>query len=360
MEFVDAQVHLPRLVTNWRAGHPRTTDEDAPEWFKPAMPLLEVGAWDLMLTASLTAMDAAGVNGAVVDEWYGMDSDGYMAPNIKTASGVRRYPSDFATYAAARYPERFTYDARVDPLDPDIDELVADHKATPGMGYLRIDPLPWTPGQVERFQEGGYSPVFEAARRHALPIAVWIQPDGAPYLESYLQQFPDVTVLLDHATPRASYDEAMFAFGRRYPNLALKWDGIAAEPYPYQGMWPNLLRAVENYGPERVMWASDWSGRQNQQTWAQSYGWVLEIPELSDVDKEWILGKSLRTTLRWPALPELAVGEGKYLDCATEHGSMRISGQTDEEYLANMHAHFALWHPRKVPDPDMWLVLARS
>ena len=90
-----------------------------------------------------------------------------------------------------------------------------------------------------------------------------------------------------------------------YPNIALKWghsSGMFDRPaWPGDGLWPILRKAVDAFGAERVMWASDFSVNQRGETWADLLYGVLGCPGLSQGELEWVLGKALRAWLNWPA-----------------------------------------------------------
>ena len=49
------------------------------------------------------------------------------------------------------------------------------------------------------------------------------------------------------------------------------------------------------------MWASDFSVNQRGETWADLLYGVLGCPDLTQGEREWVLGKSLRTWLDWPS-----------------------------------------------------------
>ncbi len=358
MEIVDAQVHLPRLVVDWKPGHHRISDDDAPARNAPGLPLVEPAPRDVILTAALLAMDAAGVNAVVIDEWLGHSDEGRSQPGRPVGQRGYRWNFDFSRYAAERYPERFSFLARAHPADPELAGVVAGLAAIPGMRCLRVDPMPWL-DEIELFRDGKYAPVFAEARRHDLPVCVWSNGPYLPALEQYLRLFPDLRFVIDHlgtSNPRADATreeryggfETLFDLGRRYENLAVKWSTVesgSAEVYPYRDMLPFLLRALEVFGRERVLWASDWSEHRIQQSWAQSFAWIALSSELSEGDQEWILGRAARALFNWPALESDAAG-GLYLDCAMAHPSLRIEGDDDDEFVANVRAHLARWHPR--------------
>jgi predicted TIM-barrel fold metal-dependent hydrolase len=91
----------------------------------------------------------------------------------------------------------------------------------------------------------------------------------------------------------------------RYPNLAVKWchaPGLLSdEEYPYRDLQPLLRQAIEAFGAERIMWASDYTVArdQNGNTWAECLYYVLESDQLTWAEKAWLLGGAVRRALNW-------------------------------------------------------------
>jgi len=189
---------------------------------------------------------------------------------------------------------------------------------------MRVIPLPDT-GDLDRFAEGAYAPLFAAAESHGVPIFIAI-PKRLELLEAYLRKFPKLWVILDHCgvgvappahgevAPQLARLVTPTLAGRiaelehvielaRFPNLALKWCHapvrLSAEAYPYRDAVQQLLRVIEAFGVERVMWASDYTESRDEQTWAQSLHYLLYSDLLSDTQKEWVLGRSVRGVLSW-------------------------------------------------------------
>ena len=105
MNIVDAQVHLNRLGSNWE-------HTDAA----------------VAVDYAVATMDALGLSAVLIDEWAGFDNPttkrghlpGYFLPN-----GAVRGQHPFSEQAVALHPDRFGYIARIDPIDPDLEELMA-------------------------------------------------------------------------------------------------------------------------------------------------------------------------------------------------------------------------------------------
>jgi hypothetical protein len=91
----------------------------------------------------------------------------------------------------------------------------------------------------------------------------------------------------------------------RYRNVILKWSHapffFAATPYPFPDAVALLQRALAAFGPERVMWGSDFTVTLEFASWAEELFYVRDAAALSPSDKEWILGRTARHVLRWSA-----------------------------------------------------------
>jgi L-fuconolactonase len=284
VDIVDAQVHLNRLGSDWQHTDP-----------------------DVVVDYAVVVMDALGLSAVLIDEWAGFDDQRRHLPGTVLPNGAMRGHHPFSERAVALHPERFAYVARIDPRDPELEPLMAGLRARPGALCLRIVPIPEA-GEVELFERGGYDPLLAAAERHRVPIFAWF-PGRSRLLVPALERFPDLQLILDHCgvsrtegNHAAQLDQVLAL--ARYPNLALKWchapTHLSRQPYPFRDVLPHLRRALEAFGPQRIMWASDHTQSKTHHSWAQALYYLLDSNELSDLEKEWILGRSVRRALRWP------------------------------------------------------------
>ncbi len=263
------------------------------------------------LEAGVAAMDAVGVKALLYDEFWGFDAQSRILPGFELSREVFRYTFPLAEAAALKYPDRFGYLIRVDRKDPELDYLVSTVKSFPQRLALRV--VPWTPEGFEQFGQGADEQIFAAAQKNNVPIFVLL-PGRTNLLVPYLKKFPDVQVIIDHCgvtipmdSPRANpfegFEQVLSL--AQYPQVALKWchaPRLSSKPYPYPDLMPVLLKVVEAFGPQRVMWASDHSQSKKHHSWAESLYYIRDSVELSTSDKEWILGRSVRTILNWPQL----------------------------------------------------------
>ncbi|HEY3063834.1 MAG TPA: amidohydrolase family protein [Chloroflexota bacterium] len=305
MEIVDAQVHLNQLVPDWK-----TSDADR------------------VIAAGIAAMDAVGIDALLIAESRGFDAQMRPALGPVLPNGAVRGEFPFSERAVATHPDRFGYLVRIDPRDPELERLMAEVRQKPGALCIRIVPVP-NIGEVDAFERGVFEPLLAAAAEHAVPVFAWF-PGRSHLLVPYLRKYPTLHIILDHcgvgvAPPlvgqlpptlqtslaptlaeRVQQLERVIDLAQ-YPNLALKWchapGYLSAEPYPHRDMLPLLRKVIDAFGIERVMWASDYTQSRNETgySWAHTLHYLRDSDQLSDTEKDWLLGRSVRQILRWPA-----------------------------------------------------------
>jgi predicted TIM-barrel fold metal-dependent hydrolase len=300
VDIVDAQVHLNHIHPEWRTA-------EVPE----------------ILAAALTAMDAVGVSGVVLSEFWGADPRW----REELAPGVFRSRYPFSELAVSREPSRFSYHTVVSLDDPDLEQQVAKVRQQPGGAALRIVPNPES-GAVARLEKGEFEPLFAAAEQHSVPVFCWL-PGRGHLLVPYLKRFTRLQFILDHCgvgqapyrlgptaptllssvvntrTERVAQFESVLELAE-YPNLALKWchapNLFSEQDYPYRDALPVLRRAIDGFGVNRILWASDYTQARTEMgiTWTQALYYILDSDQLSETEKEWLLAGSARKALRWP------------------------------------------------------------
>ncbi len=259
---------------------------------------------------TLAIMDALGIQGVLFDEYLTAADDGTLHPGYRLTNGAFRSVGPNAEAAALRHPERFAFLMRVDPRDPGIECWIETLTAASGFRALRT--LIFTAAEGAVFECGGHDRLLKAARAHSLPVFVTC-PGRVTHLAQYAERFPDVQFVIDHCgvafdAPRgeATIDDAVAM--ARYPNVAYKWahapNFLSTAPYPFPDLQPKLRRAVDAFGPERVMWASDYTMTRWRANWGEALFAIRHSPSLSEEEKAWILGRTARKVLNWPAPEE--------------------------------------------------------
>lgn len=277
----------------------------------------------------VAAMDALGIASVLNDEWW-MGTPGHPYYPVGEGGRGQRTASPTAELAAWQYPGRFSYLVRVDPRDPELAAVVRLAADNPHVRALRVSPG-MTRSEMRDFSNGVYDEVFALAAKYNLPVFVQIA-GHADLLERVIAANPDVRIVICHCgmppgpklwpifaqmegeadsmeywrgvgeTPIGeAFDKVLRA--ARWPQVGLKWAHAPvmfdAAGYPNLAARPFLRKALDAFGAERVMWASDISANQTGESWAELIFAVTENPELSAEEKEWVMGRTARTWLRW-------------------------------------------------------------
>jgi predicted TIM-barrel fold metal-dependent hydrolase len=247
-------------------------------------------------------MEAVGVQAAVLDVLP-------TVPEIQP-NGSERYPNSYGERAAELFPNVFASTTRCDPRAPNVDDVIASVRSRPGVLGIRV--IIVTTEQVEALAAGVYTGMFAAAARHQVPVMLFISMN-LDMAEQVARAHPELQIVIDHfgipQLPLRPLDDPPFLRLptllrlARFPNVAVKFVGghaYSLEPYPFRDVWPFLLKVVEAFGPQRLMWGSDLTRFRGMLPYSQMVDFVRDTTELSQDDKEWVLGRSLRNILRWP------------------------------------------------------------
>jgi len=269
---------------------------------------------------TLAAMDALGIRAVLIDEyWLRAFAN---EPHHALPGGAQRPVAPTAELATQMHPDRFSYLLRIDPADPEHAGIARQVRDAPAGRALRIDPGLSGEGRAA-FAEGGYDHIGKAASDCGLPLFVFA-PDQPEAFARLAGAFPELRIVVDHCglfsnsmrasigggAPALSDDEQLAMFDKvlalaDFPNVALKWGHSSAmfdKPvWPGEGLWPILRRAIGSFGAERIMWASDFSVNQRGESWADLLYGVLGDPDLTQDEREWVLGRTARAWLDWPA-----------------------------------------------------------
>jgi predicted TIM-barrel fold metal-dependent hydrolase len=274
------------------------------------------------IDATLEAMDAVGITSVLIDEYWGgwtAENPPHIQPGFKLPNGAWRAQTPTSEEAANLHPDRFAYLVRVDREDPDLACVMRLAGSAPHARAVRIQPA-WTVDEARAFGEGAYDELFALAQRYALPVFMFI-PGYVELTPRYLAKHPELTLIVDHCGmgfPQAArerpaaerervlsaayFDEVLRLAD--YPNACLKWahaqERFGAHDYPYEPLRPLLRRALDAFGADRVMWASD-STTVPGHSWSDLLHAVRDDPGLSADEKAGVLGRTARRVLDWPA-----------------------------------------------------------
>ena len=243
----------------------------------------------------LHSLDALGITSVVIDEFWGVTPELRVMPGDLLSSGLTRPLSPTAQAMAFESPDRVSYLQRVERQDPLLREVISLLGASDGCRGIRAMLL----NRDERaaFADGRYDEIFTLAVQNDLAVCV-LAPDVSTLPEVALR-FPELRIVLDHcgwARHAAHWQEILDV--ARLSQVSLKWSHAARAFGDEATIAREFLRALDAFGVERVLWASDVT--QDERSWHDLLAFVTHHPTLSHADKQWVLGRSAREVFRWP------------------------------------------------------------
>jgi L-fuconolactonase len=237
-----------------------------------------------------------------------MDAAGVAAALLVT---IAPYGPDnsYTQEAAAAYPDRFAVVGRVEASAPDLEERIAGWRGT-GMVGVRL--IVGSEVERESFRSGGHDRLLAACASAELPLCIY-PPGILAQLLPVAQRHPALPLVIDHlglAQPPLMRADAepferlpeLLALAR-LPNVAVKLTGMPAlsrERYPFADLREPLLRILDAFSPERVLWGSDATRTSALHSYSEAVAFIRESPYLGAGAKTAVLGGALRRIFRWP------------------------------------------------------------
>lgn len=276
---------LPRSATKYRIIDPHvhvwTTDPKYP-WVKEATPRPKTDATPSML---LELMKANHVKRTVIVQpiRFGWD-------NRYVADSVRKYAPYFQGVCC------------VDPMDP----AAPDHLSRlteQGFRGVRLSPAAdargdWISGPL-------MPPLWKRAKALKVPVEILTGITRMPDIGLLAGKCPDLNVVIDHMADcpieRPQQLNLLLALAR-YPRVFVKishtWV-ISRQPYPWLDAQEYVKRLYDVYGPQRLMWGTDWPVHQAETTYERTLSVVRDdMTFLNEEDKSWILSRTVERV--WP------------------------------------------------------------
>ncbi|MBM3933510.1 MAG: amidohydrolase [SAR202 cluster bacterium] len=194
----------------------------------------------------------------------------YWYDNSYIIDTMKQYPGKFAAIGLINWFE---------PGAPDrLEKLVKEH----GFAGLRFHtyrapngPANWLGPQQRN--------VWKKAQELGSSFIIHAKPEHLPIVEPVIAAFPGVSVTLDHqgGIPRVEDPphpmlQNLLAYAK-YPNVVVKYSVArekGREDYPYRDTFPMFRRIYDAFGPQRIMWGSNFPEVFDQ---TKGYEEVLDI-----------------------------------------------------------------------------------
>ncbi|MEU7139937.1 amidohydrolase family protein [Nocardia sp. NPDC046473] len=195
------------------------------------------------VAATLAAMEAGGVDLALISAWYG--PEGVLISNDEVAAFVAE--SDGRLVGVASVDLRKPV-AAVHELRRAVTEL--------GMKALRIVPWLWGLAPNDR----RYYPLYAECVELGIPFCTQVGHTGPlrssetgrpiPYLDDVALDFPELTIVGGHIG--YPWTTEMIAVATKYPNVYIDTSAYTVRRYP-----PELVAYLKKHGREKVLFGTN-------------------------------------------------------------------------------------------------------
>ena len=220
---------------------------------------------------------------------------------------VRNYMFDnsYLVSVLKQYPQYFQGVARVNPLDPAAPDHVSKQKEQ-GLRGIRLSPAADASGDWIRGEL--MPPLWKRCEDLKVPMTLLAPITRMPDVGRLIDRYPDLTIVIDHMADcpvdRPDELEKLIAL-KRHPKLFVKishtW-GLSKQPYPWLDAQQLVKRLYDSFGPQRLMWATDWPIIESHARYEQALTLVRDdMKFLNEDDKSWILSRTIERVWPFPA-----------------------------------------------------------
>ena len=212
------------------------------------------------------------------------------------------YDNRYVADCLKRFPGRFAAVALVDPKSPEAPDQLERLVREQGFGGMRLhlsrqdDP--------SALAAPDQDPLWRRVEELDVCFIVLGRAGDLPALEPIIERFPGVKVVLDHlgGPPlEESPDRALLGNVLKmahYPNVYVKVSGmnvLSKKPYPHQDTFDIVRKVYDAFGPERLMWGTDFPHVLNAGGYVRALELVRdELDFLTDQDKGWLFSKTVQ------------------------------------------------------------------
>ena len=205
------------------------------------------------------------------------------------------FSNEYYIHAATIHPGTFAIVGALDFTRPDIPARMKADRARHITGY-RIKPN----GNLRWLEQPGLREMWRVGATEKIAMCPLIDPQYVATLDPMCRSFPDTPVVIDHCAridakhANELNDLCNLAKHRNVHVKISAFYAFGAKKPPYLEQLPRIIRLLDAYGPERLMWASDCPYQlEPPNTYAASIALVRDrIEGLSDGDREHLLRKT--------------------------------------------------------------------
>jgi predicted TIM-barrel fold metal-dependent hydrolase len=242
---------------------------------------------------------------ALPDELLRLMADSDVAETVIVHVIHYRWDCRYAGDVVRSHPGKFMGVCRVNPradsAPDDLTRWVRDH----GFHGVRLSPYSGPEGDWIR-DAPRMDAIFTRCTELKIPMCILTDTGRLPDVQRVIERHHErMDICIDHMAdcPIDQPEElrkllALARYDRLFVKISHLWS-LSREPYPYRDTYDQVKRIYDAFGPQRLMWGSDWPMSQKYCSYAQAVAlYREEIDFFSDADRRWILGDT--ASRLWP------------------------------------------------------------
>lgn len=217
-----------------------------------------------------------------------------------------KFDNSYVADVLKLHPSTFHGVARVDPLDPAAPDHLSDLVERQRFRGVRLSPAgnaggDWIKGPL-------MPPLWKRCEQLKTPMTILAPITRMPDIQALYDKYPNLTLVIDHMADcpvnQPAELEKLLAF-ERYPKVFVKishtWS-LSRQPYPWLDAQEHVKRLHAKFGPQRLMWGTDWPVSKNHAEYPQTLTVVRDdMKFLNQDDKRWMLSKTIEKVWPFPA-----------------------------------------------------------
>ncbi len=208
-----------------------------------------------------------------------------------------RWDNSYTLDSFKRFPKQLQGVARVNPNDsaaPDHASKLAEQ------GFKGIRLSPGADASGDWIRGPLMAPLWKRVEELKIPMLLLAPITRIPDMAPLIEKNPELTVVIDHMADspidKPELLEKLLDL-ERFPKVFVKishtWQ-LSKQEYPFRDTFENVKRLHARFGPQRLMWGTDWPVCLSKTTYPRTLQVVRnEMKFLNEDDKSWILSKTV-------------------------------------------------------------------
>lgn len=221
---------------------------------------------------------------------------------LQVTPSIMGWDNRYGIECARRFPDRIIgVIARFDPTASEMPRRLSELHVEREVLGVRVTLIKdWSAW----LQQGLLEPFFSEAGKLGLRVQLY-GPDQASEMRAAALRHPDTIFLIDHMAldhhapePFAKWNDVLAMADA--PNVYVKasyFPEVSKEAFPFTDTLPYLESLIERFGPDRIIWGSNYPPSATACSYAENVAYLQETKLLSDGEKEKLFGTTLLRAL---------------------------------------------------------------